>query len=77
MQGNSAELFFRATNGGNIFAKGFAGGGWLNGGSLDDEDFFAGQVKSPTLSAGSKATALPTSPSTSDTTSSSSMAPRR
>jgi outer membrane protein Pom len=51
MQGNSAELFFRATNGGNIFAKGFAGGGWLNGGSLDDEDFFAGQVKfSDTLS---------------------------
>jgi hypothetical protein len=45
MQGNSAELFFRATNGGNIFAKGFAGGGWLNGGSLDDEDFFAGQIK--------------------------------
>jgi hypothetical protein len=45
MQGNTAELFFRATNGGNIFAKGLAGGGWLNGGSLDDEDFFAGQVK--------------------------------
>jgi outer membrane protein Pom len=45
MQGNSAELFFRATNGGNIFAKGFAGGGWLDGGSLDDEDFFAGQIK--------------------------------
>ncbi|HZP09389.1 hypothetical protein [Methyloceanibacter sp.] len=45
MQGNTAELFFRATNGGNIFAKGFAGGGWLDGGSLDDEDFFAGQIK--------------------------------
>ncbi len=45
MQGDTAELFFRATNGGNIFAKGFAGGGWLNGGSLDDEDFLAGQIK--------------------------------
>lgn len=45
MQGNTAELYFRATNGGNIFAKGLAGGGWLDGGSLDDEDFFAGQVK--------------------------------
>ncbi len=46
MHGNSAELFFRATNeGGNFFAKGFVGGGWLNGGSLDDEDFFAGQIK--------------------------------
>ena len=28
-----------------VFAKGFAGGGWLNGGSLDDEDFLAGQIK--------------------------------
>jgi len=46
MHGNSAEFFFRATNeGGNVFAKGFVGGGWLNDGSLDDEDFFAGQVK--------------------------------
>jgi Protochlamydia outer membrane protein len=45
MHGNSAELFFRAQNEGNIFAKGFVGGGWLNDGSLDDEDFFAGQVK--------------------------------
>jgi len=29
----------------DTFFKGFFGGGWLNGGSLDDEDFFAGQVK--------------------------------
>jgi hypothetical protein len=26
-------------------AKGFVGGGWLNDGSLDDEDFLVGQIK--------------------------------
>jgi hypothetical protein len=45
MNGNSAEFVWRAKNESNTFAKGFVGGGWLNGGSLDDEDFFAGQIK--------------------------------
>jgi hypothetical protein len=43
--GNSAEFVWRAKNESNTFAKGFVGGGWLNGGSLDDQDFLAGQVK--------------------------------
>jgi len=44
VQGNTAEFVFRARNEGNFFAKGFVGGGFLNGGTLDDRDFFAGQV---------------------------------
>ena len=43
--GNSAEFVWRAKNESNTFAKGFVGGGWLNGGTLDDQDFLAGQVK--------------------------------
>lgn len=43
--GNSLEFFMSVRNETDTFFKGFFGGGWLNGGSLDDEDFFAGQVK--------------------------------
>jgi hypothetical protein len=45
MHGNAGELFFRAENEKQLFFKGFVGGGGLDGGSLDDQDFFAGQVK--------------------------------
>jgi hypothetical protein len=41
----SAEFVWRAKNESNTFAKGFVGGGWLNDGSLDDEDFLVGQIK--------------------------------
>jgi hypothetical protein len=43
--GNSLEFFMSVRNETDTFFKDFFGGGWLNGGSLDDEDFFAGQVK--------------------------------
>ncbi|MEM7191940.1 MAG: hypothetical protein AAF405_03565 [Pseudomonadota bacterium] len=43
--GNSLEFYFSTRNETQTFFKGFIGGGWLNGGSLDDEDYFAGQVK--------------------------------
>jgi hypothetical protein len=42
---NALEFVWGVRNESNTFAKGFAGGGWLNNGSLDDEDFFYGQVK--------------------------------
>jgi hypothetical protein len=45
VQGNAAEFVFRARTESNYFAKGFVGGGFLNSGTLDDSDFFAGQVK--------------------------------
>ncbi|WP_141693784.1 outer membrane protein [Methyloligella halotolerans] len=45
MQGRTLEYTLRAENPSQWFFKGFAGGGWLSGGSLDDEDYFAGQVK--------------------------------
>lgn len=45
MDGYAGEFFWYARNETNTFAKGFIGGGGLNGGSLDDEDYFAGQVK--------------------------------
>jgi hypothetical protein len=45
MQAYSGEFTWYARNETNTFAKGFVGGGGLSGGSLDDEDFFAGQVK--------------------------------
>src|SRR5258705_5009473 len=41
----SAEFVWRAKNESSTFAKGFVGGGWLNDGSLDDEDFLVGQIK--------------------------------
>ena len=44
VQANTAEFVFRARTEGNWFAKGFVGGGPLGGGSLDDRDFFTGQV---------------------------------
>lgn len=43
--GNSLEFFMSVRNETDTFFKGFVGGGWLGGGSLDDEDYFAGQVK--------------------------------
>lgn len=43
--GNSLEFFMSVRNETDTFFKGFIGGGWLSGGSLDDEDYFAGQVK--------------------------------
>jgi hypothetical protein len=45
MEAYSGEFVWSARNESNTFAKGFVGGGWLNGGSLDDEDFAAGQIK--------------------------------
>jgi hypothetical protein len=45
MDGYSGEFFWYARNETNTFAKGFIGGGGLTGGSLDDEDYFAGQIK--------------------------------
>ncbi|MGO8841084.1 MAG: hypothetical protein ACLQF1_08110 [Methyloceanibacter sp.] len=45
MNGNSGEVTWRARNETNTFAKGFVGAGDLSGGSLDDRDFFAGQIK--------------------------------
>ncbi len=42
---NSLEFVWGVRNETRTFFKGFVGGGWLDGGSLDDEDFFAGQVK--------------------------------
>lgn len=45
MSGYTAEFFWYARNESEIFAKGFAGGGWLDGGSLDDEDYARGQIK--------------------------------
>jgi hypothetical protein len=44
VQANTAEFVFRARTEGNWFAKGFVGGGPLGGGTLDDRDFFNGQV---------------------------------
>ncbi|MEM7400106.1 MAG: hypothetical protein AAGF48_01780 [Pseudomonadota bacterium] len=43
--GNALEFFMSTRNESGTFFKGFVGGGWLGGGSLDDEDFFTGQVK--------------------------------
>jgi hypothetical protein len=45
IDGYSGEFFWYARNETNTFAKGFIGGGGLSGGDLDDEDYFAGQVK--------------------------------
>jgi hypothetical protein len=42
---NAAEFLWRVNADFPAFTKGFVGDGWLNGGSLDDEDFLAGQVK--------------------------------
>ena len=61
--GNAGEFFWYARNETNTFAKGFIGGGDLNGDSLDDEDYFSGQVNSPTRSANSRAKVSSTAPS--------------
>ena len=45
MDAYSGEFFWYARNETGTFAKGFVGGGGLNAGSLDDEDYLAGQVK--------------------------------
>jgi len=45
MDGYSGEFFWYARNETDTFAKGFVGGGGLSGGSLDDEDYYAGQIK--------------------------------
>ena len=42
---SSLEFVFAVRNETRTFFKGFVGGGWLNGGSLDDEDYLAGQIK--------------------------------
>jgi hypothetical protein len=44
MDGYADEFFWYARNETNTFAKGFIGGGGVNGDSLDDEDYFAGQI---------------------------------
>jgi hypothetical protein len=45
VEGNTGEFMWSVRNESNTFAKGFIGAGVLSGGSLDDEDFFAGQIK--------------------------------
>jgi hypothetical protein len=45
MDGNAGEFFWSVRNETKTFAKGIFGAGGLGGGSLDDEDFFVGQVK--------------------------------
>lgn len=45
MDGYAGEIFWYARNETDTFAKGFFGVGGLDGGSLDDEDYFTGQVK--------------------------------
>ena len=45
MNGNAGEFFWSARNETATFAKGFIGGGGISGGSLDDEDYFVGQIK--------------------------------
>ncbi len=42
---NSLEFVWGVRNESRTFFKGFVGGGWLDGGSLDDEDYLAGQIK--------------------------------
>ncbi len=42
---NSLEFYWSVRNETQTFFKRIAGGGWLTGESLDDEDSFAGQVK--------------------------------
>lgn len=42
---NALEFVWAVRNEARTFFKGFIGGGWLDGGSLDDEDFLAGQIK--------------------------------
>ena len=42
---NSLEFVWAVRNEARTFFKGFVGGGWLSGGSLDDEDYLAGQIK--------------------------------
>lgn len=39
MQTNSGEFFARLDTPWNFFIKGFVGGGWTNGGHMNDEDF--------------------------------------
>lgn len=39
MQSHSLEIYGRIDHSGGLFAKGYAGGGLLNGGNLKDEDF--------------------------------------
>ncbi len=42
----SAEFALRTADpDSRLFFKGFIGGGWINGGALDDEDYTTGQVK--------------------------------
>lgn len=45
MDGFAGEFFWFARNETDTFFKGFIGGGGLNNGSLDDEDYLAGQIK--------------------------------
>ena len=45
VSGTGASGRFGAGSGGFGVERGFFGGGWLTDGSLDDEDFLAGQIK--------------------------------
>lgn len=45
LDARSAEFLLRLTTEDDTFFKGFVGGGWLNSGTLDDEDYSVGQVK--------------------------------
>lgn len=52
MNAQTMEVFFRADHRSGVFVKGFVGAGGVLGGSLDDEDYEAGQIKfSDTFSA--------------------------
>ena len=42
---NALEFVWAVRSDSDTVFRGFVGGGWLNGGSLDDEDYFVGQVK--------------------------------
>lgn len=42
---NSLEFMWSVRSETDTVFRGFIGGGWLNGGSLDDEDYFVGQIK--------------------------------
>ena len=42
---NSLEFVWAVRSETDTVFRGFVGGGWLSGGSLDDEDYLAGQVK--------------------------------
>lgn len=45
LSGGSLEFIWAVRSDSRTVFKGFIGGGWINGGSLDDEDYLTGQIK--------------------------------